>query len=321
MGLRLDVGACGALVWKNGPVRHRLGFVESLKWVIPWVRDDPPNVPFAGGPAPRGMTGREFSDPTLPGRPAGVEGMEFETDEAYNYRGFMKTILSAALLAVLARPLPAQEGTGEFESDPKKQEIVNKLNTMRLTVDFKDNTLDEALNFIRDFSGLNIVVDAEVSQKLNPDQLKITLRVKDLLLKSCLKLMLGSRELTATYKDGVILVVPKGRTDKNVYLQIYDVRDLLVKLQDFPGPKVELVSPSKGGGGPLTGATFTLEEPKSTITEDFITEMIKANTGDRSWEENQGASVTLTNGMLVISQSRRVHGEIKQLLQLLRQFK
>src|SRR5439155_9715605 len=134
----------------------------------------------------------------------------------------------------------------------------------------------------------------------------VTLRVKDLTLKSCLKLMLSSRELTATYKEGVILIVPKGKADKAVYLQIYDVRDLLVKIQDFAGPKVELVSPSKGGGGPLTGATFTLEEPKSTITEEFITVMVKANTGDRRWDENQGASITMTNGMLIISQYRRV---------------
>ena len=233
----------------------------------------------------------------------------------------MKTMLTAAILALLAAPLRAQEGVGENESDPKKAEVVNKLNTMRLNLDFKDSSLDEVLNYIRDISGLNIVVDAEVSSKLNPDQMKISLRVKDLLLKSCLKLMLGSRDLTATYKEGVILVVPKGKTDKAVYLQIYDVRDLLVKIQDFGGPKVELVSPSKGGGGPLTGATFTLEEPKSTITEEFITEMVKANTGDRSWDENTAASVQLTNGMLIVSQSRRVHAEIKQLVNLLRQFK
>ncbi len=233
----------------------------------------------------------------------------------------MKTMLTAAMLALMAAPLLAQDGTSENETDAKKAEVVNKLNTMRLNLDFKDSTLDDVLNYIRDVSGLNIVVDAEVSQKLNPEQLKITLRVKDLLLKSCLKLMLSSRDLTATYKEGVILVVPKGKTDKAVYLQIYDVRDLLVKIQDFAGPKVELVSPSKGGGGPLTGATFTLEEPKSTITEEFISEMVKANTGDRTWDENPAASVTLTNGMLIVSQSRRVHGEIKQLVNLLRQFK
>ena len=230
----------------------------------------------------------------------------------------MKQILSLAILGLLLAPALAQE---DEAVDPKKQEVVNKLNTMRLTVDFKDTSLDEALSFIRDFSGLNIVVDAEVHQKLTDDQLKITLRVKELLLKSCLKLMLSSRELTATYREGVILVVPKGKVDKAVYLQIYDVRDLLVKIQDFSGPRVELVSPSKGGGGPLTGATFTLEEPRSTITEEFITEMVKANTGDKTWDENASASISLANGMLIISQSRRVHAEIRRFVNLLRQFK
>jgi type II secretory pathway component GspD/PulD (secretin) len=230
------------------------------------------------------------------------------------------TMLAAAILAGLAASAAAQ-AEGGLEIDPKHREVLNKLNSMRVTVDFKDNTLDEALGFLRDFSGLNIVIDAEVSEKLAPEQMKVTLRVKDLLLKSTLKLMLSARDLTATYKEGVILVVPKGKVDKAVSLQIYDVRDLLVKIQDFPGPKVELVSPAAGGGGPLTGATFTLEEPKSTITEEFITEMVKTNTGDRSWDENPNASLTLANGMLVVSQSRRVHAEIKSFLQLLRQFK
>ena len=193
----------------------------------------------------------------------------------------MKTMLTAAILGLVAMPALAQEGG--TESDPRKAEVVNKLNTMRVSVDFNNQTLEEALSFLRDFSGLNIVVDAEVYKSQSEDQLKITLKVKDLLLKSVLKLMLSSRELTAMYKDGVVLIIPKGKIDKSVTLQLYDVRDLLVKLQDFAGPKVELVSPQKGGGGPLTGATFTLEEPRSTITEEFITDMVKQNTGDKRW--------------------------------------
>jgi len=182
--------------------------------------------------------------------------------------------------------------------------------------------LEEVLNFIRDFSGLNIVVDGEVPQKLTEDQLKVTLKVKDLLLKSVLKLILSPKDLTATFKEGVILILPKGKADHAVTLQMYDVRDLLVKIQDFPGPRVELVSPQgAAGAGPLTGATFTIEEPRSTITEEFITEMVKSNTGDRSWDENPNASITLANGILVVSQSRRVHEEIRRLIGKLRQFK
>ena len=232
----------------------------------------------------------------------------------------MKTMLTAAILGLLAFPALAQEG-GTESTDPRKQEVVNKLNSMRVSVDFNNQTLEEAISFLREFTGLNIIVDAEVYKSQSEDQLKITLKVKDLLLKSVLKLMLSSRDLTAMYKEGVILVVPKGKIDKAVTLQLYDVRDLLVKIQDFAGPKVELVSPQKGGGGPLTGATFTLEEPRSTITEEFITDMVKQNTGDKSWDENPNASITLTNGVLVVSQSKRVHEEIKRFVNLLRQFK
>jgi hypothetical protein len=231
----------------------------------------------------------------------------------------MKTMLTAAILGILALPALAQEGTSE--TDPRRQEVLNKLNTMRVTVDFTNSTLEEAISYLRDFTNLNIIVDAEVYKNQSEDQLKVTLKVKDLLLKSVLKLMLNSRELTAMYKEGVVLIVPKGKIDKAVTLQLYDVRDLLVKIQDFAGPKVELVSPSKGGGGPLTGATFTLEEPRSTITEEFITEMVKQNTGDKSWDENPNASINLTNGVMVVSQSKRVHEEIKRFINLLRQFK
>ena len=232
----------------------------------------------------------------------------------------MKTTMTLAALAFLALPAMAQDG-GSEPTDPRRQEVVSKLNTMRITVDFANTTLEEAVSYLRDFTGLNIVVDAEVYKNQSEDQLKVTLKVKDLLLKSVLKLMLNSRELTAMYKEGVLLIIPKGKIDKSVTLQLYDVRDLLVKIQDFPGPKVELVSPSKSGGGPLTGATFSLEEPRSTLTEEFITEMVKQNTGDRSWDENPNASITLTNGVMVVSQSKRVHEEIKRFINLLRQFK
>src|SRR6185436_7384206 len=222
-------------------------------------------------------------------------------------------------IAILTMMAFAQEGG--TETDPRKAEAVNRINTMRVSVDFTNTSLEEAVAFLRDFTGLNILVDAEVYKNQSEDQLKITLKVKELSLKSVLKLMLGSRELTAMYKEGVVLVVPKSKVDKAVTLQLYDVRDLLVKIQDFNGPKVELVSPQKGGSGPLVGGVFTLDEPKSVITEEFITDMVKQNTGDKSWDENPNASMNLTNGVLVVSQSKKVHEEIKRFINLLRQFK
>lgn len=222
-----------------------------------------------------------------------------------------------ALLAAMAAPLAAQGGTRD--ADARRQEVLNKLNNQRLSVDFQNTSLEDAIGFIRDFSGLNLHIDAGVHENLTEDQLKVTLKVKDLLLKSVLKLMLGQRGLSAMYREGVLLILPREKIDEKTTLAMYDVRDMLMKIQDFPGPKVELVSPS-AQGGPLTGATFSLDEPRSTITEDFLTEIIQNNTGDRTWDENPNASITLTNGVLVVSQSKRVHTEIRRLLNLLRQY-
>ncbi|MBI2901652.1 MAG: hypothetical protein HYY17_15825 [Planctomycetes bacterium] len=217
------------------------------------------------------------------------------------------------------RPEAAAPSQGQ-DSDSKRDEILSKLNNQKISLDLKDASLEDALQFIRDYSGINIVVDQDVFTKRSEDQLRISIKVKDLLLKSALKLMLGTRDLTATYKDGVLMIVPKEKSSQMVTTLVYDVRDLLFKIQDFPGPKVELVSPS-GGSGAITGATFTIEEPKSIISEDFITEIVKANTAEGAWDENASASITLTNGLLIVTQTKKVHGEVGRLLNLLRQFK
>jgi HSP20 family molecular chaperone IbpA len=210
---------------------------------------------------------------------------------------------------------------GAQDTDSKRDEIVSKLNNQKITLDFKDVSLEDALGFVRDFAGINIHIDSEVHTVLSEDQLVVNIKVRDLILKSALKLMLNSKDLTATYKDGVLLVIPKSKANKAVTTRVYDIRDLLLKIQDFPGPKVELTS-GGGGGTPLTGATFAIdEEPKNVLSEDFIVEIVKSNTGDGAWDENENASITLANGLLIVTQSKKVHSEVERLLNLLRQFK
>ena len=234
----------------------------------------------------------------------------------------MKMVSSILIVLALALPAGAQRVAAQDKGgDPAYNKIKNKIENMRLTVDFDKVSLADALNYIREFSALNIVIDAGVMQEYSEDDLLITMKVKDLLLKSILKLMLHGKGLTAMYKEGVLLVVTKDTIHQKTTLQLYDVRDLLFRIQDFPGPKVELTTPG-AGGSPLTGATFSLdEEPKSTITEDFLVDIIQENTGDGSWDENANASISLANGLLIVTQTGRVHKEVKRLINLLRQYK
>ena len=99
-------------------------------------------------------------------------------------------------------------------------------------------------------------------------------------------------------------------------LGLYDVRDLLFTLSGSWGTwmdrLVERHSPIKGPAGKR------LKLPDDPWTEDFVVEFIRLNIGDGS---AKGRSYELLNGILIVKDDRRAHGEIRTLLRWLRQFR
>jgi type II secretory pathway component GspD/PulD (secretin) len=212
------------------------------------------------------------------------------------------------------------EGGIGTDEDPDILAINRKLDTMKIDLAFENTKLEDILAFIRDFSGLNIVLDAAVQQQVDPNK-TITFKVKDLVLKNVLKLLLAQIGLDyrITEEKVVLLTDPKNAGGGNV-LELHDIRDILVKLQDFAGPKVELVSPAAGGGGPLTGATFTLDEPKeSSVGEEQIVDLIKENIAPGTWEGDQTIEKT-PNQQLLVNAPPKVHRELREFLGKLRSY-
>ena len=216
----------------------------------------------------------------------------------------MKT--TAAILAMAAF---AWAGEGRDDS-------VRKLETMRVTVDFDNVKLPEAIDYLRDVTGLNLVILPKAMER--DGESSIRLKVKDLSVKSVLKLLLNSHGLTAAFRDGAIVILPKEDLQDSTVMRLFDVRALQVKIQDFAGPVVELTSPSsKRGPGVVIGFP---EEPKMVIGDDFLLDMIKANTGGGTWDSNPRAALNLSNGTLVVTQTPAVLREIDNLLNLLGQY-
>lgn len=220
----------------------------------------------------------------------------------------MKTMIGAALLAMAGLGLDAQE-----------ESPIRKLEAMKVSVDFSGVTLEEAVNYLRDFTGVNLVIDPKAAEK-NGDA-KVTLKLRDVSVRSVLKLMLHPRDLSATLKAGAIVVVPREEFQAQVSVRMYDVRAQLMKIQDFPGPRIELVSPGQSGPVTVGASVFYLDEPRIAIPEDALVQLVRENTGARSWDENSHASITLANGTLIVAQTVPVHREIERLLGLLGQFK
>ncbi len=206
----------------------------------------------------------------------------------------------ATMLAVLV-----VAGSAWGQDGDARRAALDKLATQRITVDFRETPLADAIDYLRDATGLNFHLDPAVSGS----DARVTLKVKDLPVRSVLKLALAARGLQCGWKDGVLLVGPK--TAAAMSTRIYDVRDLAVNLQDFPGPSMDL---KKDAPGPIVD---WMPEPKPRMSEDFLVEMVRAGSGAAAWEE-AGASMNPAGGLLVVTQTEAAHREIASLLNRLR---
>src|SRR5688572_22219161 len=183
-------------------------------------------------------------------------------------------VVVAGLIAIGAQ---AQEDRG---SNPA-QRVRDRLATLKIDLDFANARLEEVIAYFQEYSTLNFHLDADARGKDGEDASRVTIKLKGVTMKTALKLILSPRDLGAVYRDGVILIQPKSKLGSLTSTRVYDVRDLTIRLQDFAGPRVELTVP--GGGAAIAGATFIIEEePKGELTEDFLVELIKTNTGERS---------------------------------------
>ncbi|HVR85968.1 MAG TPA: hypothetical protein VMU54_16730 [Planctomycetota bacterium] len=196
-----------------------------------------------------------------------------------------------------------------------REDAVRKLETLRVTVDFENVKLPEAIDYLRDVSGLNLILVPKAMEK--DGETIIRLKVKDLSMKSVLKLLLSSRGLTVAFRDGALVVLPKEELQDSTAMRLFDVRALQVRIQDFAGPTIELA----GATGKKPGVVVNFpEEPKVQLPDDFLLDMIKANTGGGSWDSNPRAALNLNNGTLVVTQTPSVLREIDQLLNVLGQY-
>jgi type II secretory pathway component GspD/PulD (secretin) len=193
------------------------------------------------------------------------------------------------------------------QQDPAKAEADAKLNNLRITLDFKDSPLEQVVDYLREVSGLNVFVDAKVAEK----QIRVSLKVTEISLRSIFALMLKPHGCEIMFREGVVMLMTREDVaDRTVKMELYDCRDILHPIIDFPGVDIVLAVDSAGVIGNIEAGPEYAEIP--------IAELVRAHTGGKTWDENPKASVNLQNGLLVVRQTPEVHRQIVRLLNLLR---
>ncbi|MBI3828749.1 MAG: hypothetical protein HY291_04490 [Planctomycetes bacterium] len=214
---------------------------------------------------------------------------------------------------IARRPQRNSIGKSKVE-DQWKQDIKKRLQR-KVTFEFVDTPLDEAISFLRSLTNVTMIVDPKVTQAGAPP---ISLRVTDMSLDLALEWLLKLADLDYALKDNAIFISKRQSLVEDVELKIYDVSDLTQAVPDFPGPDFQLTTPGDdggaGGGGAAGAANPFVAAPAPTVTVQSIADMIRNRVKPDSWDPNQGTSIEERAGKLVVMQRPEVHGLIDQLL-------
>ncbi len=191
---------------------------------------------------------------------------------------------------------------------PIDQQILNQMKEQKINLSFTDAPLTDVVAFLREFTGLNIIIDSQ--QIPTPADLRITLRVEDLPFDNVLGLIARMHNLAYKVEDGVVFVTTAETLQKETVLELYDVQDLTVSIPDFPGPEISLVSGDDGAAGAVATEA---EQGTAGVTSEELQNLIKDNIAKGTWD-SEGRSLVYNNGILIVRHTPDVQAKIQKFL-------
>ncbi len=116
----------------------------------------------------------------------------------------------------------------EPKRDPSTLAIEKKLREP-INVNMQNQTLEEAITFLQNYTGLNIQIDPRALQEegLSKDA-KVDVRLTGVKLQTVLKLMLRPLGLVYKVEDDVLLITSPQATRETLYTKTYSVADLVI---------------------------------------------------------------------------------------------
>ncbi len=198
---------------------------------------------------------------------------------------------------------------GLADEDEEWRKNINAQLEQEVTLDFQDNDLVETINFLQRITGVNIVIDPEVIAAAPPP---VTLKVDAMKLRNVLDFIMRLTSLNYVLRDEAIFISNEAGLRGEVYMKLYDIRDLTHGMTAFPGPELDIPKPGEEGSRLLP----PVEDTAPPELNEFI-EIIRGVVAPATWE-TEGVAIEEFGGSMVITQSATVHKQVDELLRSLR---
>jgi hypothetical protein len=212
-------------------------------------------------------------------------------------------LVCALSVCLVAGRLVAQEASDGQRTPRNAEERIELQLTqpLRSPLDFIETPLNTIMEVIGEEYEIPVQFDtAALDAVAQSPETEVTLNVRNVSLRSALDLIFRRTEdLTYIVDNEVLLITTEDEANTRREVRVYRVDDLLV--------------PDAGAGLLASDADY-----------DSLVDLIVANVEGESWSENgtgQGEIQPFAPGMVVVSQTRRVHEQIESLLEDLRDTK
>jgi type II secretory pathway component GspD/PulD (secretin) len=131
---------------------------------------------------------------------------------------------------------------------PAAMDIEKKLNEP-ISINMNNQTLEEAVTFLQNYTNLNVVLDPRALQDEGlSKESKVSLTLQKAKLRTALKLMLQPLGLTWKVEDDVLMITSKQASRDTTYVKSYSVADLVIGPDRNP-PTTAGIAPQMGGAG------------------------------------------------------------------------
>lgn len=222
---------------------------------------------------------------------------------------------------IAARNLPIAEELRRRKESEDTLEIRSRLESQQVSLNFDQTPFNEAVDFLREITGLNYVVSREAQDLIDGESVEVSLRLKNISLQNALNLILAAHE-DLTWKianGGVIKIGTEEGEVEDLVLDFYDVNEIVQVPPDFPAPELGLnLASSGGGGGGAAGGVLSFddeeEETSGKFEPDKLIELIESKLG----EDEEEGSVEYSAGILIVRKPLSAHEKILKLLDALR---
>lgn len=230
-------------------------------------------------------------------------------------------------------------GASEQAESEEDRILKQKMGMKIPRLNFPDVRFADVVEYLRDVSGISIYVNWGALESLAiTEDTNVNIRLDDVAFGKALRLILddvsrGQEPLSYVINEGVLTISSKEALADKTTTRVYDIRDLIIRVPNFVGPRVDIDAIGSdgedGGGGGGVGLFAEADDTPSAGEEDQptraemitkVTEMIKGTLPSDSWNDFGGkGTMNDLHGNLIITQTPENHLKINELIAKLRE--